>query len=1020
MLKKFYGNFSAVIFLIVVVCGLGLVQFFRLPIALYPQTTRPTINVFVDTVGISSEDFNERYGKEIESKILSIKDVEDVVGEYEPNNASWEIVFAWGYDEEKASTQVKSLLAGIESQFPKEWGGFQYFKQEGNGNQIVYSVHSRSLGEEDLFHLLEARVKNQIEKVKGLDGAFLIRPFDNEIRIELDETKILQWGLFPEDISKVLKQKREDLTLGSLDLKEGGKYSFYVPVKNRTAEDIANTFLKKIGNRDLFIKDIAKVSLAKVTPEQLRKGNGKRGVLIGAKISDKGNIVEACNSIAAIMQRELPLLSKDVDYQELLNPSLYIQEAVNNVGHEVLLGVLIATIVLFLFFGSLTYTSIIAVSIPLSLIGGFIAMKLLGIEVNLISLGAMALAAGMVVDGSIVVLENIVRHYELFKPKHFRDCLDITVTAVREVKEAVLVSLSTLIVVFAPLAFTAPLANAILGDLAKVMVCVLAISIPVSLFIIPPLFVKLGKVSEDQKIFRISRWTIQVFDYLRDKYVQSLQWVLPRKNLCRAFLLTCLALFVGASCIFSFVLKREILAKPNTDKVWFEIKFPDKNPDIEKVDLQIQPYEDILQKEFSSDLSHLYTVIHKRGAWVLCNLKDKKKLTSFKKKLEDRFKNTPFVNFGVYPWVPTSLKIPDPPIIEIEIGGASQEQKRELLEKLIESIDPMEGVGEVEGSPDHSLRHAFQLKVNEDMVRAFNADFPDFDVDHIYDLVRTRLRDQELFHTYLNSEKIAVKLAFPKREWDGPQDISDLNIKVDEKILPVRHFFTLEAEKKWNMIYTKRARELVSVSIKVKDSFLQKKAKVKKDVLKHIQKMHIDHSLLTFLDTDKEINENILSLVLAMTISLLLVWLIVNLQFASFSQSLIVMMVIPLGFVGASLALLLSDCPLSINSMLGLILLCGLAVNHSILYVDFFNTQRHEGKSKLSSILAAADLRFRPIMLTKLTTILGSMPIALSLGTGGEVLQALGITICGGLAISIPLTLYAVPMSLNLMKEGQS
>jgi multidrug efflux pump subunit AcrB/outer membrane protein TolC len=1020
MLKKFYGNFSAVAFLIVVICALGLVQFFRLPIALYPQTSRPMVYVDVSTMGISPEDFNERYGKDIESKILSIKDVEDIVGDYSPNNANWEVEFGWGYDEEKANTQIKSILAGIESQFPKEWGGFEYHNNKSGGsNQIAFSVHSDTLSEDELYHLLDTRVKPQIEKIKDVEDAFLSQPYEKEIRITLDETKLLQWGIYPDDISRALKEKKEDLTLGRLDLKDGGKYSFYVGTKNRNAQDIGQTFLKTVGKRDILVKDVAEVALRKVTPDHVLKGNGKRGVVFGGKISEKGNIVEACRSISEIAKIELPKFSKDTEYEELINPSLYIQDAVQNVGHEVLLGVLIATFVLFLFFGSLTYTSIIAVSIPLSLIGGFIVMKLLGIEVNLISLGAMALAAGMVVDGSIVVLENIVRHFEMYTPRGVRERIDVATRAVLEVWEAVIVSLSTLIVVFAPLAFTSPLANAILGDLAKVMVCVLMISIAVSLFVIPPLFIKMGKVSEGpESIFRISRWTIEAFDKLRDKYVNSLKWVLKRDSFCKGFLLTCLLLFIGAGCIFAFVLKREILAKPDTDKVWLFVEFTDKSQDVDKVDAMISPFEDIIRKEFFSDLTHFYTYVNKKGGGILCNLKDKHVVSSFKKRMEARFKNTPFVNFHVYPWVPTSLKIPDPPLVDIEIGGSNAEQKRQTLERLVEVIDPLDGVSHVEESPDHNLRHAFSLKVDEDMVRSFSKDFPDFGIDHVYDLVRTRLKEQDLFYTFIDSDKIPVKMDFPERKWNGPQDIGDLQIKIDDKIIPVRQFFKLEPEKKWDTIHTKRGKEVVSLSVRAKDSFQDRKDEVKKDVLETIKTTHIDHSLLTFLDTEKEINENIMSLVLAMIISLLLVWLIVNLQFASFSQSLIVMMVIPLGFVGASVALLLSGSPLSINSMLGLILLCGLAVNHSILYVDFFNIQRNEGKGEFESILAAADLRFRPIMLTKLTTILGSLPIALSLGTGGEVLQTLGITICGGLAISIPLTLYAVPMSLHLMSSS--
>ncbi len=1017
MLKKFYGNFSAVGFLILMICGLGLLQFFRLPIALYPQTSRPTISINVDTYGISSEDFSERYGNDIESKILSIKDVENITGDYETNNASWEVEFGWGYDEEKATTQIKSILAGIESQFPKDWGGFQFNSRKGENNEIVYTAHSNTLSEEDLYQLLDSKVKGQIEKVKGLESVFLSQPYNKEIRITLDESKLLQWGVFPDEISRALKERKEDLALGRLDLKDGGKYSFYVATKNRTVEDIAETFLKRIEKHDIYIKDVASVGIRKVTPESVLKGNGKRGVVFGASISAKANIVQACENVSEIVRRELPKLG-DIEFEELLNPSIYVREAVNNVGHEVLLGVLIATIVLFLFFGSLTYTAIIGVSIPLSLIGGFIVMKALGIEVNLISLGAMALAAGMVVDGSIVVLENIARHYEIAKPQSLTERIDVASRAVLEVREAVVVSLLTLVVVFAPLAFTSPLANAVLGDLANVMVCVLVISIGVSLFIIPPLFIALAKnVDPHGKRFFLSDWTIRAFDHLKDKYVQGLRWALKRDYFCKSFLLGCLLLFIGAACVFIFVLKREILAKPDTDKVWLSITFTDKNQEVEKVDTLITPYEEILKKEFFSDLTHFYSQVHKKGAWILCNLKDKRLVTSFKKRLEDRFKNTPIVNFGVYPWLPTSLKIPEPPLVELEIGGHDPEQKRQLLERLVEAIEGVDGVGIVEENPDHSLKHAFELKTDQDMVHAFAKDYTDFSIDKVYDLVRTRLKEQEILTTYEDGEKIPVKVGFPDREWNGPRDITDLQIKVDDKIVPVRQFFSLVAERRWDNLYTKRGKKVVMLSAKVKDSYLHEKEKVKKEVLELIKKMHIDPSLLSYVDTEKEINENILSLVLAMTISLLLVWLIVSLQFANFMESLIVMLVIPLGFIGASVALFASGCPLSINSMLGLILLCGLAVNHSILFVDFYNTQKKEGRSQNDSILAAADLRFRPIMLTKLTAILGSLPIALSFGTGGEVLQALGITICGGLAISIPLTLFAVPISLHLMKE---
>lgn len=1020
MLKKFYGNFSAVGFLIVVICGLGLIQFFHLPIALYPKTSRPKINIGVSPSGLSTEDFKERYGTEIEAKILSLKEVEKVTGSYSSSNANWDVEFTWGYDGDKANTELKSLLAGVESQFPREWGGFSIYTRQDESNEVLFTIHSKILSEDDLFQVLDSKLSPLLQKIKGLDSAGVTRPFNREIRVTLDGTKLLQWGVFPGDIREALQEKKEDLSLGRLDLKEGGKFSFYVPTKNRTVEDVAGTFIKRVGERDIYIRDLAELALKGATPKRLFKGNGVRGVIVWGSISPKANIVEVCDEVSTILKTQLRGFVSDGEYEELINPSIYVKEAVKNVEHEVLLGVLIATLVLFLFFGSLTYTAIIGVSIPLSLIGGFIVMNFLGIEINLISLGAMALSAGMVVDGAIVVLENIARHYEIERPQLLAEKIQLTVRAVLEVREAVIVSLLTLIIVFAPLAFTSPLANAILGDLAKVMVCVLTISIGVSLLIIPPLFIALGRTQHVEDYFILSRWTIRFFDLCKNKYLSSLTWLLARLALCWGFLGFCLVLFVGAACIFMFGLKKEIMAKPDTDKVWLSIQFPDSTLEVSQIDTRIIPYEEIIKKEMMPELTHFFTNVNKFGAYILCNLKDKHNVTQFKKKLEDRFRSTPFISFDVSPWLPSSLKLPESAVVEIEIGGTlakNDQLRRQTLEKLFEAIDALDGIGQVNENPGHQLKYTYQLNTDLAMVRHFQNEYKDFSSSKIYDLVATHIKEQEILSTYLDGEKVPIKMDFPKRDWNGPQDIANLLIKVEDHIIPARHFFKLVPERKWDNLYTVGGKKVVSLLAYAKDSYLGKKEELKKIVMSTINRLPIDRSSLSFLDTEREINENIMSLVLALTISLLLVWLLVNLQFASFSQSLIVMLVIPLGFIGASIALLSSSSPLSINSMLGLILLCGLAVNHSILFVDFYNTKREEGLAPYQCILAAADLRFRPIMLTKLTTILGSMPIALGLGTGGEVLQALGITICGGLAISIPLTLYAVPISLHLRSQ---
>ena len=499
MLKRLYGNPASIICMCVMVMLGGIIKFFSLPVALYPDTTKPVLFASLRPYTVKVEDFKTEYGRAIEAKIMALDGVSEVEGQYRKGRISWEISFDWDTDKDKAQSDVKAALSTFESQFPKEWQNFDYYFKSNNNARVFLAASSDKYSNDELWSLLQDRLKSSLERIEGIENVFIVKPFEEKIKIELNYDALLQYGIAPEKVYAAIKATEYDKNLPRLKSKGGDRFPISIPRKDQSLEDLKRTVVQQNGAKVFHVSDVAHVMLEPIPPRNLFKGNGKRALIIGGSVKSNANIAKACNEFEEQAVTGAKEIDPGIQTQVLVNPSEFIEEAIENIGQSVLLGIGIATLVIFLFLGSLRFTLVIAVSIPLSLVGGFIAMSLSGIELNLISLGAMALAVGMVVDGSIVVMENIDRHLALEQPQTFKQRLDVIYHAVVEVRSAVIASLLTTIIVFAPLTFTAPLANAILGDLAKVIVCVLSISVVVTMLVVPPLMMILRSGGQKKK-----------------------------------------------------------------------------------------------------------------------------------------------------------------------------------------------------------------------------------------------------------------------------------------------------------------------------------------------------------------------------------------------------------------------------------------------------------------------------------------------------------------------------------------
>jgi HAE1 family hydrophobic/amphiphilic exporter-1 len=1016
MIRSFYTNRTAVFFIVVSFFLGGYWSFQNLPVALYPPTTKPKIKVSLSAIKQERQEFIDTYGSRLEGQLRGIEDAQEVKAYYNPKDAEWTVEFAWGVPLNVAKARTEAVTHGFS--IPQDWNTELYvqFARGNDGTSFYAALGHKDRSSGELYTLLGQRLEKRLAEIPGAEETFVSQPEYPKIRIEVDPHRLLTLDLTASDVASALRSRRYPVLLGDLKTEQNQTLSVVSMGAFGNLEELKNILIAQRKNRPIALKDVATVTLEKDPPPWLMHSNGQRGLITGGRPKPDANVAFFAEAAKKIIQEEVAQVDPGIRLDILSDPAEFIEASISNLVGSVLLGMGIATLVLFLFLGSFGQTAVIALSIPLSLFGGFIVMKMVGMELNLISLGGMALAVGMVVDGAVVVLENVARHFKERNPRGLKERLDVLLAAMDEVKLSVVASLLTTIIVFAPLMMTAPLTHAILGDLAMVIVCVLVISLFVTLYVVPPLLLMLP---EAQKNNPLTDWFRRLIQGLLGLYTRTLNTLLSQRGLRWGLYLTlCLALG-GSLWVLGTQLKREVMAEPDSDKVWFCASF-DPQKSIGDAEKKAAPYEAIIAQEFASELTHFFSNHWKSGVCILSNLKDKKNIDSYKKRLEDRFPNTPEVKFNVQKWTPSSIELPNPAILKIRFQGQTLQQNMQLMEALSQNLEgKIEGVRLKHYPAIYQVR-SYQLSFQEDLLRAWDPTLK----QRAEDDLKLMLPEDGTHIKYFTEEGVMVpiNLAFPKNLIQRPGDISNHLLRVQGQILPLRHFVDIKESQTFAQIYREQGRDAVRLEIKAQESFKGDREALKEQLLEMIRALPLDQNLLVFEPTDRVVTENLHSLGFALALALILIWILMSLQFGSLSHVMIIMLAIPLGLIGVGLSLYVFQSTLSVNSMLGMILLAGTAVNNSIIFIDFFNQSRlaYPALSLTDQILRTASLRFQPILITTLTTILGMLPISFGLGDGGEILQPLGIAVCGGLTVSTFLTLIVVPLVLYASESKRS
>lgn len=630
----------------------------------------------------------------------------------------------------------------------------------------------------------------------------------------------------------------------------------------------------------------------------------------------------------------------------------------------------------------------------------------------------MALSVGMLVDGSIVVFENICRHFEESHPRDLQEYVDSSWKAVVEVRNAILASLLTTIIVFLPLVFTKPIVNALMGDLSKVVICVLVLSMFTTLFVVPPMMVWLRPNHDNMKgkggIYRVSTYFTGFLSWLSRIYISGLSRLMDSRKTQLCFATILLACFASCCYLGVYHIEREVIAKPVVDKVFVQASFKKKGAKPEDILPEVKRIEESIETILSDRMKFYFTSFTKHNAIILLVLKDGREMKSAMKSLEEAFVSTPLVNFYVNYWNPGGLRLKDPPLLnftlQVEEEGLDLKVSQDLWDRLMD----VEGIGKKRVHPDLEEQSFVNVTRNSTVIETVQ--IPKHLVDNMIETISFALRDREVKNFQFHSEDLKVQVGFIDKSVSSVQDMKNLLVSHAGKIVPYRTFLNFSHQMQWKELYTVNGVKNIEFILHLKHSEKNRRAAIKQEALKIIDEFVSSNEGVSVhqYDTQKEIDENIYSLLHALLAAVILIFILVNVQFHSLRLSVLILSVIPFGFMGSILALYLFSSTISVNSMLGMILLVGTVVNNSILFVDFYQQTRKSSPSMdaRSLVLHVAKLRMRPILVTTLTTIFGMLPLAIGLDSSGEIVKPLGIAVSCGLGFSTFLTFFFVPVVL--------
>ncbi|MFZ0388942.1 MAG: efflux RND transporter permease subunit [Calditrichia bacterium] len=997
---------------ILIVLSLMVLGFFSLsdiPVSFWPEFTAPTLIVMVPYPAAGPQEVEDQVAVPLEESLSTIEGVDELETTCSEGMCQVTVRFAWDVDFDEAKITVQEQSEKARSSFPPGVRPPVVLQVQDfipAGIELGFASPQRDLNE--IRNLVEEKVKNRLLRLENVATVQIGGGTEQRIMVWVNIDRIAAYGITLPQIQGALAAENLNLAAGKMESRLKNYFVRSIGKFNRL-QDLENTVIASRNGNPIFLKDVARVNLENSKAETFTRLNGREVVSVSIREKSGGNTVAMAEEVKQEIADIGRLLPADLQIQIIRDQSEFIKKAVNNVLRNAAIGAVLASLIILLFLGNLRNTLIIILSIPISIIGTFVLIKAFGLSINTISLGGLALGVGMIVDSSIVVLENIFRH--LRQPSTVSRIESVS-AATREVGLAITASNLTSIVVFLPLAFLVGLFAVLLGELALTVVFALSFSILVALTVVPMLSFYLMRTHPGTGMMgKIGSGWQSVFDKILGGYRPLLRWSLRHPVLTLIFSFALLGI-----CLFFLGprLDVELLPAINESEFRAEVTMPEGTR-LEVTDQLIKTLEADLAN--AEEVQQYFTTAglfsargEKKPNFAVINIQLKQayrsQISAIMAKYRKLWQNLPGAKLAVRQTDITEGMRRAP--VNVRILGDDTGVLQQLAQQALDRINSVPGVINLNSSVGESFSE-FGLHYSRHKIWDLGLNSA-----QIANNIRLAVQggSTSRFSSFGKEYDITVQA-----EEQNLQNITDLMnlplVTPGGEVIPLRAVAQVSLQPTPAQIKRLDQQRFVEITGDISGG---SRRAVTGAVQEKMGSLPLPSGYyLAFGGQSRAIADSFRSLLQALLLAIFLVYVVMGSQFNSFLHPFTIALSIPLAVIGVILGLYIFNSSLSMNALLGMIMLVGIVVNNGILLIDYIHQLRRKGMALREAVFTAGTIRLRPILITSLTTIFGMLPIALGFGEGGEALQPLGAVVVGGMATSTFLTLLVIPAAYLLM-----
>lgn len=987
----------------------GLIGFNYLGVREFPSVDPPVVSVSTSYVGANSDVIESQITEPLEDAVNGIAGVRTITSSSSEGRSNITVEFELGVDMETAANDVRDKIAGALNRLPPDVDPPVVSKADADASPIFYvRVRSDKRDPLELSRIAENFFLERIQTVPGVSQVRIWGQKRYSMRLWMDPIRLASMNLASSDVLQALNRENVELPSGRV---EGLNTELTVKTMGRliTVEDFNNLIIKEQGDQIVRFSDVGYAQLFPENDRTMLRSNGVPAVVVAVVAQPGSNTIDIADRIYVKLDQLKRDLPPDIEYQ-VTDTTKYVRSSIQEVQETVIIAFILVVFIIFAFLRDWRTTVIPVVTIPISLIGSFFFMYLMGFSINVLTMLGIVLAIGLVVDDTIVVLENIYTKIEEgLNPK------EAAKEGATEIYFAVISTTIALVAVFLPIIFLQGLTGKLFKEFGLVISSAVLISSFVALSLTAMMCSRILKKREHRPW--LYEKTEPFFAWLERSYSRSLESFMKIRWV--AFVI--MGLSIALIYFLGVTLPSELAPMEDRGEFRLQVQGPE-GATFEYMDVYINELEKlVLENVPETDNTVSITAASWGGGGVNSGFVRLQLVPSTERKRSQQ-EIIDDLTVKIKDFSGVRISINQPQTIGDRRGGfpvqyvlqaGELDKLKEVLPEFMEKASASSKFTFV----DLDLKFTkpeLNIEINRDKARSLGV--------NIFDIAQTlqlSLSGARFGNFIMDGKQYQVIGQFERKDRNRPLDLRTMYVKNRrgelvqlDNLVTITETSTPPRLTRFNRFSSAKISAQLAKGVALGEG-IEEMDRIASEVL--------DESYATTLDgASREFAESSSSIYMAFILALIIIYLVLSAQFESFRDPLIIMFTVPLAISGAVIALWYYSETLNIFSQIGIIMLIGLVTKNGILIVEFANQRKSKGLNVMDAVVGAAEARFRPIIMTSLSTVLGILPIALALGAGSESRVSMGIAVIGGLVFSTILTLYVIPAIYSFFspKEG--